>query len=152
MPSDIEIYGQELTGDETPLELSKLKRIQYLKMKMRRQLRKDIGDEQDNIADLLRNLVLGLAIQRRDVTDQTIRDRYSLYLSNMLAGYGGPKAIIDVLEKGATALEQHVMLGYYPAKQDIEAVQAADSKSEDEAIGAVRVIDLPGEPKMDGDI
>jgi hypothetical protein len=152
MPSDVDIYGQELTGEETQLELAKLRRIHYLKQKMRKQLRIDMGDDQDNMADLLRGLVLGLAIQRGDVADQTIKDRYSVYLADMLAGYGGPGAVMDILEKDKTALEQNVMMGYYLAKQDILAVDAADFDSEAEAIEAVRRIDLPGEPDVSEEI
>jgi hypothetical protein len=152
MPSDVDIYGQELTGEETQLELAKLRRIHYLKQKMRKQLRIDMGDDQDNMADLLRGLVLGLAIQRGDVADQTIKDRYSVYLADMLAGYGGAEAIMDVLEKDKSALEQHVMMGYYLAKQDILAVDVLDYDSEAEAIEAVRRIDLPGEPDVSEEI
>jgi hypothetical protein len=152
MLNDVKIYGRELTGNETPLELEQLKRVQYLKQKMRKQLRIDMGDDQDNMADLLRGLVLGLAIQRGDVADQTIKDRYSVYLADMLAGYGGPGAIMDILEKDKTALEQNVMMGYYLAKQDILAVDAADFDSEAEAIEAVRHIDLPGEPVIEDEV
>jgi hypothetical protein len=152
MPSEIDIYGQELTGDETPLELAKLKRIHFLKNKMRGPLRVDMGDDQDNMADLLRGMILGLAIQRGDVTDQKTKDRYAVYLSDMLAGYGGAASIMGILEKDKTALEQHVMMGYYLAKQDILAVDVLDYDSEAEAIEAVRMIDLPGEPDVSEEI
>jgi len=149
---DFAIYGQQLTGNETPLELEQLKRVQYLKNKMRVQLQKDLGDDQDTIADLTRAIILGLAIARGEVTDQTLIDRYNIYLRDMLAGYGGAAAIMDVLEDDKTAIEQHVVLGYYLAKQDILAVQTADHYSESAAIDAVRAIDLPGEPVLDGEV
>jgi hypothetical protein len=86
------------------------------------------------------------------VADQTIKDRYSVYLADMLAGYGGPGAIMDILEKDKTTLEQNVMMGYYLAKQDILAVDVLDYDSEAEAIEAVRRIDLPGEPDVSEEI
>ncbi len=63
MPTDLELYGRNLTGDETDLEKAKLARAQYLKTKMRVKLAGDMGDTDDNVADLTRACVLGLAIQ-----------------------------------------------------------------------------------------
>jgi len=148
---EFDIYGQQLTGDETQLEREKLRRVQYLKNKMRTRLTLELGDDQDTIADLTRAVVLGLGIAKGTVTDQTVIDRYNLYLQDMLDGYGGAEAIMDVLEDKKTAIEQHVVMGYYLAKQDILAVQESDYESRSAAIDAVRSIDLPGEPEIDGE-
>ena len=121
----------------TELETAKTKRVQYLKTKMRRQLEEAIGDGPDNIADIQRAIIMGSAISRGVVTDTAIITRYAEYITGLLADYGGADAIMDVLEYDKTALEQHVVAGYFLAKQTIR-------EAEDEA--GVMLVDLPGEP------
>jgi hypothetical protein len=134
---EFELYGCVLTGNETDLDLVRLARVQYLKKKMRRKLAIDIGDGPDNVADMTRALVLGMAIDAGIVTDSQIITRYHLYIQDMIQNYGGAEAIMDVLEYDKTALEQHVVAGYFLAKQTIY-----ESEDEEE----IRLIDLPGEP------
>jgi hypothetical protein len=134
---EFELYGCVLTGNETDLDLVRLARVQYLKKKMRRKLAIDIGDGPDNVADMTRALVLGMAIDAGIVTDSQIITRYHLYIQDMIQNYGGAEAIMDVLEYDKTALEQHVVAGYLLAKQTIY-----ESEDEEE----IRLIDLPGEP------
>jgi len=126
-----------LTGTETDLDLARLSRVQYLKTKMRRKLAQDIGDGPDNIADIQRAIILGCAIAEGLVTDAQIITRYHLYIQDLVQDYGGAEAIMDVLEYDKTALEQHVVAGYFFAKQTID-----EAESEEE----VRLVDLPGEP------
>lgn len=135
--SNFEIYGCEPTGDETSLELSKMARIQYLKTKMRKKLLVTIGDEDDNIADLTRACVLGLAIQNEQVTNADLITRYGNYVSAMLAGYGGAESIMSVLESNLEGINALVVSGYYASKQQI-------MECEDEA--SVNNVDLPWEP------
>jgi len=131
------MYGRVLTGDETALELEKLARTQYLKTKMRKKLAQDIGDSPDNVADMTRAIMLGMAISEGLVTDTQIITRYHLYVQDMVQDYGGAEAIMDVLEYDKTALEQHVVAGYFLVKQTVDEATDADE---------VRMIDLPGEP------
>ena len=137
MDEQYDRYGRVLTGAETPIELCRMARTQYLKKKMRRKLEVDIGDGPDNVADLTRGLALGMAIEAGIVTDTQIITRYHLYIQDMVQNYGGPEAIMDVLEYDKTALEQHVVAGYFLAKQTIY---------EEDDHEAIRMIDLPGEP------
>jgi len=130
-------YGRVLTGSETDLELAQMARGHYLKKKMRRKLATDIGDGPDNIADLQRAIILGMAIEAGIVTDSQIVTRYHLYITDMVQDYGGAESIMDVLEFDKTALEQHVVAGYFLAKQTIGESETADE---------VMAVDLPGEP------
>jgi hypothetical protein len=141
MSTDLELYGRNLTGTETDLEKSKLARAQYLKTKMRTKLAGDMGDTDDNVADLTRACVLGMAIRAGLVTDDNVKTRYGIYVQDMLADYGGAESIMDVLEYDKTCVEQHVVAGYYLAKQMIE-------ECENEA--CVMAVDLPGEPVSEG--
>lgn len=137
MDEQYDRYGRVLTGAETALDLARYARTQYLKKKMRRKLEVDIGDGPDNVADLTRGLALGMAIEAGIVTDTQIITRYHLYIQDMVQNYGGAEAIMDVLEYDKTTLEQHVVAGYFLAKQTIY-----ESEDEEE----IRLIDLPGEP------
>ena len=134
---ELELYGRVLTGNETELDIARLARVQYLKKKMRRKLAADIGDSPDNVADMTRALVLGMAIDAGIVADPQIITRYHLYIQDMVQNYGGAESIMDVLEYDKTCLEQHVVAGYFLAKQTID--EAAD-------VDEVRLVDLPGEP------
>ena len=136
MDEQYDRYGRVLTGDETPIELARMARTQYLKKKMRRKLEVDIGDGPDNIADMTRAIVLGDAIAAGIVTDPQVITRYHLYIQDMVQNYGGGEAIMDVLEYDKTCLEQHVLAGYFLAKQTIY---------EEDDPEAIRMIDLPGE-------
>lgn len=133
---EIDIYGRQLTGAETETDKLRLMRTLYLKRKMRRKLATDIGDGPDSIADMTRAIVLGDAIAAGIVTDPQVITRYHLYIQDMVQNYGGGAAIMDVLEYDKTCLEQHVIAGYFLAKQTIY---------EEDDPEAVRMIDLPGE-------
>lgn len=137
---EVELYGRVLTGDETDLDLARFARVQYLKKKMRRKLAIDIGDGPDNVADITRALVLGMAIDAGIVADPQIITRYHLYIQDMVQNYGGAEAIMDVLEYDKTCLEQHVVAGYFLAKQTID---------EEDNLDAIRMVDLPGEPVVE---
>lgn len=139
----LEKYGCVLTGGETDLDIARLSRVQYLKSKMRRKLAQDIGDGPDNIADIQRAIILGCAIAEGLVTDALIITRYHLYIQDLVQDYGGAEAIMDVLEHDKTALEQHVVAGYFLAKQTID---------EAESVEEVRMVDLPGEPVSAGEM
>jgi len=140
---ELAMYGRVLTGEETALELEKLARTQYLKSKMRKKLAQDIGDSPDNVADMTRAIMLGMAISEGLVTDTQIITRYHLYVQDMVQDYGGAEAIMDVLEYDKTALEQHVVAGYFLAKQTVGEAADADE---------VRMIDLPGEPVSEKEV
>lgn len=133
-------YGTLLTGDEDALSLAKLERTNYLKHKFRQKLEALIGDYGDNITDATRAIVLGEAIRLGLVTDATVIAGYKAYISWMLEGYGGAKAILTVLGTVSGALQQELVAGYYKAKAGIGAAQTVDE---------VRLVDLPGEPVMD---
>lgn len=134
---ELAMYGRVLTGEETELEKAKIARGFYLKKKMRKKLGADIGDGPDNLADLTRAIVLGMAVEAGIVTDSQIITRYHLYIQDLVQDYGGGESIMDVLEYDKTALEQHVVAGYFLAKQTIGEAETADE---------VMLVDLPGEP------
>jgi hypothetical protein len=139
---EVELYGHLLTGEETPLQLAKDARRKYLKAKFRPNLEAIIGDYGDNITDVWRAVVLGEAIRLGLVKDEKLIARHTAYISAMLTGYGGAESIITILEKAQSGLNQHLS-GYYKAVQDIEAAETEDE---------VRMVDLPGEPKIDDSI
>ena len=140
---EFDLYGKILTGAETELELVQLMRTQYLKTKMRAKMLLELGDKDDNIADLTKALVLGVAINNDTVTDATLISRYQVYLDNMLAGYGGASTIMDTLEYALSIISDHVATGYYVAKTQIMAETDID---------LIRKIDLPGEPVMENEV
>jgi hypothetical protein len=131
---EFQTYGRLLTGDETELEKAKLARTRYLKIKMRKPLAAAIGDDPDTITDVMRAVLLCHAIQAGIVTDQTVITRLRAYVQEMLAGYGGAEAIMDVLEYDKAMIGQHVLLGYFAAKAMIDAA---------ETVEAVMMVDLP---------
>ena len=120
---EFELYGCYLTGIETELEKAKLARERYLKCKMRRQLSAVIGDDPDTITDVLRAVLLCHAIQSGLVTDQTVIDRMGAYVQDLLDGYGGAEAIMDVLEYDKAMIGKHVVAGYFSAKKAIAEAQ-----------------------------
>ena len=117
------LYGCHLTGDETDLEKSQLARARYLKCKMRRQLSAAIGDDSDTITDVLRAVLLCHAIKSGLVTDQSVIERLRVYVQDMLDGYGGAEAVMDVLEYDKTMIGKHVISGYFAAKKAIAEAQ-----------------------------
>lgn len=137
----VEIYGKKLSGDESALDLAKLARVEYLKQKMRPRLAASIGDLGDNVTDITRGLVLGEAIRQGLVSDQTIVSGYKAYVQSLLDGYGGPQAILTVLQGNTDGLQSELMEGYYIAKGQIDACTTVE---------AVSAIDLPGEPEPAG--
>ena len=137
------LYGCYLTGNETELEKAKLARARYLKCKMRQQLAADIGDDPDTITDVLRAVLLCHAIQAGIVTDQSVIDRTRAYVQDMLDGYGGAEAIMDVLEYDKDMIGQHVVRGYFAAKVLIDAATTAEE---------VMMVDLPGEELADASV
>ena len=133
---EFQTYGLLLTGDETELEKAKLARVRYLKIKMRKPLAVAIGDDPDTITDVLRAVLLCHAIQAGIVTDQTVIARLHAYVQEMLEGYGGAEAIMDVLEYDKAMIGQHVLMGYFAAKAMVDAATTIDD---------VMAVDLPGE-------
>lgn len=131
---EFQTYGRLLNGDETELEKAKLARTRYLKVKMRKPLSIAIGDDPDTITDVMRAVLLCHAIQAGIVTDQTVITRLRTYVQEMLAGYGGAEAIMDVLEYDKAMIGQHVLLGYFAAKAMIDTAETVD---------AVMMVDLP---------
>ena len=123
---EFELYGCYLTGDETELEKAKLARERYLKCKMRRQLSAVIGDDPDTITDVLRAVLLCHAIQSGLVTDQAVIARLRVYVQDMLDGYGGAEAIMDVLEYDKDMIGQHVVRGYFAAKAALVSATTVD--------------------------
>lgn len=130
------LYGKALNGTETELERAKLARARYLKTKMRRRLTLDIGDDPDNLTDVLRAAIIAYAVLAGKVTDQGIVDRLDAYMAQAMAAYGGPEGIMDTLEIDLAGVDAHVVQGYFAAKARIEAAE-----TEEEVMG----IDLDGQ-------
>jgi arginyl-tRNA--protein-N-Asp/Glu arginylyltransferase len=131
---EFELYGKYLDGTETELEKAKLARIRYLKMKMRDRLAANIGDDPDALTDVLRCVLICQAINLGIVSDEDIVARHAAYISEMLDGYGGAAAIMDVLEYDKAMIGQHVALGYFAAKAMVDAATTPED---------VMMIDLP---------
>jgi len=123
---EFSLYGQYLDGTETELQKAKLARARYLKMKMRDNLSADIGDDPDALTDVLRCVLLCQAINLGIVSDEDIVARHVAYIAEMLAGYGGPAAIMDVLEFDKTKVGQHVLMGYFAAKANLALAETLD--------------------------
>lgn len=123
---EFQTYGRPLTGDETELEKAKLARARYLKCKMRKPLAVAIGDDPDTITDVLRAVLLCHAIQSGLVNDQGVIERLRTYVQEMLAGYGGAEAIMDVLEYDKDMIGQHVVRGYFAAKAALMSATTVD--------------------------
>ncbi len=123
---EFQTYGRLLTGDETELEMAKLARARYLKIKMRKPLAVAIGDDTDTITDVLRAVLLCHAIQAGLVTDASIIARLRNYVQEMLEGYGGAESIMDVLEYDKAMIGQHVLMGYFAAKTMIDAADTVE--------------------------
>ncbi len=121
-----QMYGRLLAGDETELEKAKMARTRYLKLKMRKPLAVAIGDDPDTITDVLRAVLLCHAIQAGLVTDRGGIDRLRVYVQELLAGYGGAEAIMDVLEYDKAMIGQHVLHGYFAAKALIDAAETVE--------------------------
>ena len=131
---EFELYGKYLDGTETELELQKLARIRYLKLKMRDRLAADIGDDPDALTDVLRCVLISQGINQGIITDTAIIARHKLYIEEMLIGYGGAEAIMDVLEYDKDMIGQHVLMGYFAAKAMVDAAETVDD---------VMTVDLP---------
>ena len=123
---EFELYGKYLDGTETELELQKLSRIRYLKLKMRDRLAADIGDTPDALTDVLRCVLISQCINLGIVTDADIIARHAQYIGEMLEGYGGAEAIMDVLEYDKAMIGQHVIDGYFMAKAQIDLAETAE--------------------------
>ena len=130
------LYGKYLDGTESDLELAKLARCRFLKSKMRHRLSADIGDDPDNLTDVLRATILSHAVLTGAVVDKGVIDRLNNYMAQALAAYGGADAIMDTLEYDLAHIGAHVVQGYFEAKARIDA-------AEDEEM--VMRIDLPGD-------
>lgn len=131
---EFQMYGKILDGTETELEKAKLARVRFLKLKMRKPLAVAIGDDPDTITDVLRAVLLCHAIQAGIVTDQAVVTRLRAYVQEMLEGYGGAEAIMDVLEYDKAMIGQHVLMGYFAAKAMVDAATTPED---------VMMIDLP---------
>jgi hypothetical protein len=131
---EFELYGKYLDGTETELELQKLSRIRYLKLKMRDRLAADIGDDPDALTDVLRCVLIAQGINLGIVTDADIIARHAQYIGEMLVGYGGAENITDVLEYDKDRIGYHVMLGYFVAKSRVDAAETVED---------VMLVDLP---------
>ena len=121
-----ELYGKILDGTETNLDLQKLMRIRFLKLKMREKLAADIGDDPDAITDVLRCVIVAQAINIGIITDPVIIARHAQYIGEMLVGYGGAENIMDVLEYDKDRIEHHVVAGYFAAKEQISLAETAE--------------------------
>ena len=130
-----ELYGKYLNGTETELEKAKLARTRYLKLKMRDRLAADIGDTPDALTDVLRCVLISQCINLGIVTDADIIARHAQYIGEMLEGYGGAEAIMDVLEYDKQRIGQHVLDGYFMAKSQIDLAETPED---------VMMIDLAG--------
>jgi hypothetical protein len=123
-PENREIIEDIIRNYETyALPLVKRSKIGALKCQMRSPLSEEIGDLGDNITDLTRALILGECIRFGIVTDEEIIKKFAEYCKNMLEGFGGEKAIIEVLNSGLIALSQWVIGRFYPAKEKVVAAQ-----------------------------
>ena len=131
---EFELYGKVLDGTEAELDRQKLMRVRYLKLKMRDRLAADIGDDPDALTDVLRCVLIAQGINLGIVTDADIIARHAQYIGEMLEGYGGAANIMDVLEFDKAMISQHVMFGYFSAKNAVLAAEDAD---------AVMAVDLP---------
>ena len=131
---EFELYGKYLDGTETELDLQKLLRVRYLKLKMRDRLAADIGDDPDALTDVLRCVLISQAINQGIITDAVLIARHKTYIAEMLAGYGGADAIMDVLEYDKAMIGQHVLMGYFVAKAMVDAAETVDD---------VMTVDLP---------
>lgn len=131
---EFELYGKYLDGTETELDLQKLLRIRYLKLKMRDRLAADIGDDPDALTDVLRCVLISQAINQGIITDAVLIARHKTYIAEMLAGYGGAEAIMDVLEYDKAMIGQHVLMGYFAAKAMVDAAETVED---------VMAVDLP---------
>lgn len=129
-----ELYGKVLDGTETNLDLQKLMRIRFLKLKMRDKLAADIGDDPDALTDVLRCVLVAQAINIGIITDPVIIARHAQYIGEMLVGYGGAENIMDVLEYDKERIEHHVVAGYFAAKEQISLAETAED---------IMAIDLP---------
>jgi hypothetical protein len=110
-----DIYGKTLTGDEDALTLARLAQIQTIKYAMRLLLKGVIGDLGDNIADVTRALVLAEGIRNGAITDENIIKGYSQYCQDMVDMYGGPQAILDVLNYDLQGLKTY-LAPYYSSR------------------------------------
>ena len=131
---EFELYGKYLDGTETEIELQKLSRIRYLKLKMRDRLAADIGDDPDALTDVLRCVLIAQGINLGIVTDSDIIARHAQYIGEMLEGYGGAASIMDVLEYDKQKIGQHVLAGYFVAKAMLQVAETSDD---------VMAVDLP---------
>ena len=131
---EFELYGKYLDGAETALDLQKLSRIRYLKLKMRDKLAADIGDDPDALTDVLRCVLIAQGINLGIVTDPDIIARHAQYIGEMLEGYGGAANIMDVLEFDKGCIGQHVISGYFVAKVQIDAAETPED---------IMLVDLP---------
>jgi len=136
-----EMYGQVLTGDETELELAKLARKRYLKIKMRQGLSHEVGDDPDTITDMLRVILLCHGVNAGIITDAAHIGRINTYVGEMIMGYGGPASMLDIIEFDKDAVGRHVVAGFFAAKAAVDAAQTVDD---------VRMVDLPGDPGIAG--
>ena len=131
---EFELYGKYLDGTETEIDLQKLMRVRYLKLKMRDRLAADIGDDPDALTDVLRCVLIAQGINIGIVTDPGIIARHAQYIEEMLEGYGGAANIVDVLEYDKQRIGQHVLAGYFVAKAKIDAAETPED---------VMLVDLP---------
>ena len=131
---EFELYGKYLDGTETELELQKLSRIRYLKLKMRDRLAANIGDDPDALTDVLRCVLIAQGINLGIVTDPDIIARHAQYIGEMLEGYGGAANIMDVLEFDKGCIGQHVFSGYLVAKVQVDTAETPED---------VMLVDLP---------
>jgi len=123
---EFEIYGRFLTGEETDLELDQLARTRFLKLKMRERLAAEIGDCEDNVTDVLRGVLLCYAVSSGIIKDAAVIARLTNYVTQMLEGYGGASAVMDVLEFDAMPVMRHVKEGYFAAKVKIGAAKTTE--------------------------
>jgi hypothetical protein len=110
--------------DTYALPFIKSEQIRIIKNQMRVQLALAIGDYGDNIADISRALALSEGIRNGSITDQTIIDGYAQYCQATLDMYGGPQAVLDVLNTDLQGMLTY-LAPYYPAKDDVNSATDA---------------------------
>jgi hypothetical protein len=111
------------------LTTAKEYKVEELKSMMRINLATRIGDYGDNISDLTKAVVMGECIRAGIIKDEEIIKGFTEYCQNLLQGYGGEKAVLDILNQGALALGQELIGKYYPALAMVES--ATDKASLD---------------------
>jgi hypothetical protein len=128
---DVDIYGQSLTGNETELELYKLRRIQEFNVQMRANISGSIGDTEAKLTDVIRMVVIGSGIQLGLITAPWAINTYKYYIETMLPGMGGVGPILGTLNEDLSVLGEWLIGRFYVART---AIRAASTKEQVDAV------------------